>query len=93
MARTQNPEEPIRVIVRVRPPQSGRDNLDVDSLAITGDTVQLIRKQRTFSAQFDAALDGKADQRSLFSHIRPACEAALDGINATVLASRADRLR
>jgi hypothetical protein len=55
------PDEPIRVLVRVRPalPQDGASAESSPLFIRNGDTVTLTRKDRAVSVRFDAVLDGR----------------------------------
>lgn len=55
------PDEPIRVLVRVRPalPQDTDSAGECPLRIRNGDTVTLTRKDRAVSVRFDAVLDGR----------------------------------
>jgi hypothetical protein len=128
-------DEPIRVLVRVRPPLPiDGPGTQAPMQIIDGDTVRMSRKERAVTVRFDAALDGRCaaalatpaagarrraahppcvlhrrlsasprpraahrppphpprahsvTQAGVYEHVRPAVEAALSGLNATIMA-------
>ena len=85
-------EEPIRVLVRVRPAATRGTPNDVASGCVgvePPDTLRITRpaaNKGEVRAKFDAVIGGEASQRGTFAHVRPAVDAALSGVNATVFA-------
>ncbi|KOO35669.1 kinesin-like protein, partial [Chrysochromulina tobinii] len=81
--------EPIRVVVRVRPPLDDRAG-PASQLSIQPPNSICVhrggRHQGDVEAQFDAVLGFESSQRSVYQHVAPAVDAALAGINATVFA-------
>ena len=79
------PAEPIRVLVRVRPTADGSASvLQVDE---GSGAVRLTRGRQNFDVRFDGVLGSGATQERVYEqHVRPAVDAALSGINSTVLA-------
>ena len=82
-------EEPIRVLVRVRPHSTGgkAETASGHVGVEPPDTLRVSRaKQGEVRARFDAVLGGVATQDEVFQHVGPAVDAAMAGINATVFA-------
>ena len=81
--------EPIRVVVRVRPPLDDRAG-PASQLSIQPPNSICVhrggRHQGDVEAQFDAVLGFESSQRSVYQHVATAVDAALAGINATVFA-------
>ena len=75
--------ETIRVLVRVRPAPDGSSSLAVDT-AEGG--IHLKKGKQNFNVKFDGVLDSHATQSDVYQHVRPAVDAALSGVNSTVLA-------
>ena len=79
-------EEPIRVVVRVRPALDDRSGPSQHLVVEPPDVVVARGRQGEVHAQFDAVLGGEASQADAYEHVGPAVDAAIRGINATVLA-------
>jgi len=75
--------ENIRVLVRVRPAPDGSSSLAVDT---DEGGIHLRRGKQNFHVKFDGVLDSRATQSDVYRHVHPAVEAALSGVNSTVLA-------
>ena len=90
-------EEPIRVLVRVRPLDNpGREVSQPALLQVeAADTVRVTRsgggsghsaRQSELRVRFDSVLNTEASQAIAFRHVAPAVESALGGLNSTVFA-------
>ena len=75
--------ETIRVLVRVRPAPDGSSSMAVDT---DEGGSHLRRGKQNFHVKFDGVLDSRATQSDVYRHVHPAVEAALSGVNSTVLA-------
>lgn len=82
-------EEPIRVLIRVRPPSTnGKNESTSGNVTVEPpDTLRVSRaKQGEIQARFDAVLSSSASQDEVFQHVGPAVDAVMGGVNATVFA-------
>eukprot|EP00966_Prymnesium_polylepis_P136284 3148989-Prymnesium_polylepis.1 len=78
-------EAPIRVIVRVRPvPAAAAASAGL--VVRPPDEIHLQRAQGELQARFDAVLGTDTEQASVYNHVGPAVDAALNGLNSTVFA-------
>ena len=75
--------ETIRVLVRVRPAPDGSSSLAVDT---EEGGIHLRKGKQNFNVKFDGVLDSRATQSDVYRHVQPAVDAALSGVNSTVLA-------
>ena len=76
-------EEPIRVVVRVRPIPYASSAVAV----CPPDTIHVRRGvQGELQARFDAVLDPSATQPVVYAHVGPAVQSALNGLNSTIFA-------
>ena len=75
--------ETIRVLVRVRPAPDGSSSLAIDP---EEGGIHLTRGKQSYNVTFDGVLDSRATQSDVYRHVRPAVDAALSGVNSTVLA-------
>ena len=75
--------ETIRVLVRVRPAPDGSSSLAVDT---EEGGIHLRKGKQNFNVKFDGVLDSRATQSDVYRHVQPAVDAALSGVNSTILA-------
>lgn len=61
--------------------------LEAFRLRLQGKKVSLLRLElQMISVRFDAALSGEANQCNVFEHVQPAVNAAVAGLNSTIMA-------
>ena len=78
-------DEPIRVVLRVRPAVAGTtEQITVEP----PDTLRVVRggRQGEVCARFDSVLGAEATQPRVYEQVRPAVSSALAGLNSTVFA-------
>ena len=75
--------ETIRVLVRVRPAPDGSNSLSVDPAQ---GLIHLDKGRQSFDVKFDGVFESRASQAEVYEQVQPAIDAAMSGVNSTVLA-------
>ena len=75
--------ETIRVLVRVRPAPDGSNSLSVDPAQ---GLIHLDKGRQSFDVKFDGVFESHASQAEVYEQVQPAIDAAMSGVNSTVLA-------